>query len=81
MHVHVDIVGPLPTIEEYSYLFMIIDRFTRWPEVAPYRTFLLKPVLLLFFLTGLLVSVLPRSLPVIAVANLLLTCGLKWLAS
>ena len=33
--VHVDIVGPLPSSEGMTYLFTIIDRFTRWPEVIP----------------------------------------------
>ncbi|XP_066940934.1 uncharacterized protein [Macrobrachium rosenbergii] len=31
-HIHVDIVGPLPTFEEYRYLITIINRNTRWPE-------------------------------------------------
>ncbi|KAG7295059.1 hypothetical protein JYU34_022529 [Plutella xylostella] len=32
-HIHVDIVGPLPTSpEEYRYLVTIIDRTSRWPE-------------------------------------------------
>ena len=34
-HVHVDIVGPLPLPRGKSYLFTMIDRFTRWPEVFP----------------------------------------------
>ena len=33
--IHVDIVGPLPTSESKTYLFTIVDRFTRWPEVIP----------------------------------------------
>jgi len=32
----VDLVGPLPTSEKgHSYLLTMIDRTTRWPEVAP----------------------------------------------
>ena len=34
-HVHVDLVGPLPTSSGYSYLFTIVDRTTRWPEAIP----------------------------------------------
>lgn len=34
-HIHVDIVGPLPTSNEHKYLFTIIDRFSRWPEAIP----------------------------------------------
>jgi len=37
-HVHVDIVGPLPTARDgYSYLLTVIDRASRWPEVFPLR--------------------------------------------
>lgn len=32
---HVDLVGPLPVSQGMTYLFTIIDRFTRWPEVIP----------------------------------------------
>ena len=29
---HVDLVGPLPESHGMTYLFTLIDRFTRWPE-------------------------------------------------
>jgi len=34
-HIHVDLVGPLPTSEGCEYLFTVVDRFTRWPEAYP----------------------------------------------
>ena len=34
-HVHIDIVGPLPSSQGYSYLLTMIDRTTRWPEAVP----------------------------------------------
>ena len=36
-HVHIDIVGPLPESKGYSYLFTMIDRFTRHFEAIPLR--------------------------------------------
>jgi transposase InsO family protein len=35
LHVHVDLVGPLPTSAGYTYCLTAVDRFTRWPEVIP----------------------------------------------
>jgi hypothetical protein len=35
LHVHVDLVGPLPTSAGYIYYLTAVDRFTRWPEVIP----------------------------------------------
>ena len=34
-HVHVDLVGPLPSSHGFTYLFTMIDRTTRWPEAVP----------------------------------------------
>ncbi|BHF77213.1 hypothetical protein SprV_0502031700 [Sparganum proliferum] len=34
-HVHIDLVGPLPASNGSAYMLTCIDRFTRWPVVAP----------------------------------------------
>jgi cleavage and polyadenylation specificity factor subunit 1 len=33
LHVHIDLVGPLPTSAGYTYCLTAVNRFTRWPEV------------------------------------------------
>jgi cleavage and polyadenylation specificity factor subunit 1 len=35
LHVHIDLVGPLPMSAGYMYCLAAVDRFTRWPEVIP----------------------------------------------
>lgn len=32
-HIHIDLIGPLPPSNGYSYCLTCVDRFSRWPEV------------------------------------------------
>ena len=34
-HVHLDLVGPLPNSQGFTYVLTMIDRTSRWPEVVP----------------------------------------------
>ncbi|KAK4468999.1 hypothetical protein MN116_000141, partial [Schistosoma mekongi] len=36
-HIHIDVVGPLPPSNGFSYIFTCIDRFTRWPVAVPMK--------------------------------------------
>ena len=49
---HVDLVGPLPESQGMTYLFTIIDRFTRWPELL-FLTLMLPRALQPFSITRL----------------------------
>jgi hypothetical protein len=37
LHVHIDLVGPLPISAGYTYCFTAVDRFTRWQKPSPSR--------------------------------------------
>lgn len=34
-HIHIDIIGPLPSSNNFTYCLTAVDRFTRWPEAWP----------------------------------------------
>ena len=40
--IHLDLVGPLPDSEGYSYLLTIVDRYSRWMEAIPLQSITAK---------------------------------------
>ena len=37
LHIHVDLIGPLPLVDGFRYALTMVDRTTSWSEVAPIR--------------------------------------------
>jgi cleavage and polyadenylation specificity factor subunit 1 len=35
LHIHIDLVGPLPSSAGFQHYLTAVDRFTRWPEAFP----------------------------------------------
>ena len=42
--VHIDLVGPLPSSNKYTYILTCIDQFTHWPEALPLTTIIAEAV-------------------------------------
>lgn len=43
-HVHIDLVGPLPSSGGNRYLLTMVDRYSRWPEAVPLPDMLAETV-------------------------------------
>ena len=47
-HFHLDIVGPLPLSNGFTYLLTCVDHFTRWTEAIPKADFMAETVVNVF---------------------------------
>ena len=72
-HVHIDIGGPLPSSQGYSYLLTMIDRTTRWPKVVPLSSISAEACVRAFISTWISRFGVPAVLP--------LDCGSQFTSS